>query len=50
MTHHEDKHEEANEAQDDIELSEEQADDVKGGAKKWEGSGLGEEVARPDKV
>jgi hypothetical protein len=32
MTHHEEKHDEVEEAQEDIELSEEQSDDVKGGS------------------
>jgi hypothetical protein len=48
VTHHEEKHEEADEAQEDIELSEEQADDVKGGLKSK--YGLEPDVAPSDKV
>jgi hypothetical protein len=48
LTHHEERHDEADEAQEDIELTEEQADDVKGGL-VWK-YGVEPDVSRTDKV
>jgi hypothetical protein len=48
VTHHDEKHDEADEAQEDIELAEEQADEVKGGL-AWK-QGVEPDVSRTDKV
>jgi hypothetical protein len=48
MSHHDEKHEEAEEPQEDIELTEEQSDEVKGGA-TWK-LGASEDATRSDKV
>jgi hypothetical protein len=49
MTHHEEKHDDVEEAQEDIELSEEQSDDVKGGGEVTLKRGIDTEPAKVTK-